>query len=488
MRLTFKLVASFMLAVVSVVILYGLVDITHETRLFRKDTDKLARDIHDSVHEQIAVASERGGRAGIIEVVQKTNQTLQHVRVRWVVFGPPFDRPDCPTVSPQNLNPHAIERHELIVAQDEDGALCLHSYWSIPINSIPNGGLEISRSMEELDEKRQSVVVRTIVQVTLTLLVLALVAAIVGIRHVGRPLRQLIDKTRRIAAGDLSRPVQIGSRDELGELAATINEMCAKLAEAQQRIQEETASRISAVEALRHVDRLRTVGRLAAGIAHQLGTPLNVVSGQAEMMVAGELSDEQIKSGAKVIYSETERMTASIRQLLDFARPSEPQRAQADVAQMVRETAALLTPVAKKNRVELELELPPQPLEACLDMGQIQQVVANLIMNAVQAMPQGGKIQVQLTEEDVAVPGGASGGLGSRVCLRVRDDGPGISEEDLEQVFEPFFTTKEVGEGTGLGLSIAYGIVHEHGGSINVSSQPGHGTCFTVLLPKELDA
>ena len=300
-------------------------------------------------------------------------------------------------------------------------------------------------------------------------------------------MEQLIDKTRRIGAGDLSGPVRVVSRDELGELAASLNQMCTNLLEAQQRIDEETASRISAVEALRHADRLRTVGRLAAGIAHQLGTPLNVVSGQAEMMAAGELSDEEIRLGAKVIYSETERMASSIRQLLDFARPSVPQRTDADLRQVVRDTASLLTPVAKKSGVELSLELPAEPLPACIDVGQIQQVVANLIVNAVQAMPQGGKIQIELSEKDAIAPHDTAEHSRPLVCLRVVDTGPGIAAEDLDQVFEPFFTTKNVGEGTGLGLSIAHGIAREHGGWIDVVSQGDRGTCFTVYLPKESD-
>lgn len=486
MRFTFKLVGSFVLAVVAVAIVHGYFEVQTEARRFSKETGDDARHIYDRLYQSVEAAWTRGGRTDVVDLIQKENEIQRRTRIRWVSFGARAGSSDCPSAPADRLNAVVIAKHESIRAKGGAGSAFLHTYWSVPAKSL-HGGLEISRPTDELDRKTQTVIVRKITQLSLTVLLVALVAALVGVRYVGRPLKQLTEKTRRIGAGDLTGPVRVRSRDELGELATSINQMCTQLLDAQQRIQEETSSRVAAVEQLRHADRLRTVGRLGAGIAHQLGTPLNVVSGQAEMIAAGELSDGEVKTGAKMIYSEAERMTSTIRQLLDFARPSTPQRTAADIAQVVRETASLLDAVAKKSNVELSLDVPEGTLQACIDVGQTQQALANLIVNAIQAMPEGGKVQIELKKHNPVAPNGPAQGRRAFVRLQVKDEGVGIAEEDLDQVFEPFFTTKDVGEGTGLGLSIAYGIIREQSGWIDVVSQPGHGTCFTVYLPEESD-
>src|SRR5208337_2658068 len=141
-----------------------------------------------------------------------------------------------------------------------------------------------------------------------------------------RPLDLLIAKARRIGGGDLTGPVHLRSRDELAELAENLNHMCAKLAESETRLRQETAARIMALEQLRHADRLKTVGRLASGIAHELGTPLNVVAGRAGLIGSGKLDSQQIVESAAAIKQEADKMTTIIRHLLDFARASTPRK------------------------------------------------------------------------------------------------------------------------------------------------------------------
>ena len=205
------------------------------------------------------------------------------------------------------------------------------------------------------------------------------------------------------------------------------------------------------------------------------------------MIAAGNLSQEDTKQSAQIIKTETDRITTIIRQLLDFARRSTPNRAAVDLCQLVTETTDLLAPLAEKRNVTIRNLAAQRTFPASVDAGQVQQVLTNLIVNAGEAMPDGGEVEIDVRREIVRRPDGEQPTEGPYLVLSVKDQGMGISEEDRDQLFEPFFTTKDVGEGTGLGLSIAYGIVQEHGGWIDVQSQRGKGSCFTVYLPAEVE-
>jgi signal transduction histidine kinase len=225
---------------------------------------------------------------------------------------------------------------------------------------------------------------------------------------------------------------------------------------------------------------------LAAGIAHELGTPLNVVSGRAGLIASGRLTPEDVHTSALAIKSEAERITAIIRQLLDFARRNTPQRKCVDLNEVIRRTQELLQPIAEKRNCTLRIESHVSPLMMQVDAGQMQQLFTNLLVNAGEAMPQGGPVEVVICRELVTPPSRTGLGAGEYARVDVRDQGEGMAPEIIEQIFEPFFTTKPVGEGTGLGLSIAYGIVQEHGGWIDVRSEQGKGSCFSVYLPVEV--
>jgi signal transduction histidine kinase len=255
----------------------------------------------------------------------------------------------------------------------------------------------------------------------------------------------------------------LASNDELGRLAQAISQMSHRLSE--QR------------DTIRHTDRLGTVGTLAAGVAHELGTPLNVVSGRAELIGSGKLTDQEVTSSAQTIKSESDRMTAIIRQLLDFARQTNSPRVVVELGEVVSRTTDLMRSLAKKSKVRIVDMLPDQPVHIDADAAQIQQVLTNLLTNAIAAMPDGGTATISL-----AVPPEAD-----RACVEVTDTGSGIDPQDIDRIFEPFYTTKDVGQGTGLGLSIAYGIVREHGGEIKVDSDSGKSTKFRVFLPLHHD-
>ena len=204
---------------------------------------------------------------------------------------------------------------------------------------------------------------------------------------------------------------------------------------------------------------------------------MNVVAGRAGLIGSGKLDSEQIVQSAAAIKLEADKMTLIIRQLLDFARASAPRKLPVDLRTIVRQTIDMLDSIAGKQKVQLIFTPEAEEAVAEVDAGQIQQVLTNLAINAIQAMPDGGQVRFSIDSRSGRSADGGSGGPSAFFAIQVRDQGVGIPEEHLPQLFEPFFTTKDVGAGTGLGLSIAYGIVQEHGGWIDVTSRVGEGSC-----------
>jgi signal transduction histidine kinase len=229
------------------------------------------------------------------------------------------------------------------------------------------------------------------------------------------------------------------------------------------------------------------VGKLGAGMAHELGTPLNVAWAHANMIARGEVAGAEVVESAKVIAEQSHQMTAIIRQLLDFARPRSVVKVPTDLVALARKTLSFLEPMAQKRSVKLGGLDRRDSLVTEVDPDQVQQVLTNLVVNAIQATGPGGSVEIVVADKVVQPPPDRGGAPGKWHCIEVRDTGVGIAPDDLLQLFEPFFTTKSVGEGTGLGLSVAWGIVRECGGWIEVQSQVGKGSCFAVFLPRRAE-
>jgi signal transduction histidine kinase len=255
--------------------------------------------------------------------------------------------------------------------------------------------------------------------------------------------------------------------------------MCAELEASRQRLKAETERRLAALDELRHAERLATVGRLASGIAHELGTPLNVVGARAKIIMSERLARSEMADNGRIILEQAERISRLVQQLLNYARKRQLQSEAAEVTTLAAEALELLRPVADGAGVELELIDEAEGARPEVDRVLLQQVFLNLAMNAIQAMPAGGRLQVQLRR--CAPPN--RDGAGESLAVTFRDQGEGIPEADKHRLFEPFFTTRQSGEGTGLGLSICQGIVEDHGGWIDVQSETGRGSTFTIYLP-----
>jgi signal transduction histidine kinase len=257
-----------------------------------------------------------------------------------------------------------------------------------------------------------------------------------------------------------------------------MNLMSSRLADAQE-------TRLKTLEELRHAERLNTVGKLASGLAHELGTPLSVIILRAKGIASGKRwAIEQVRESAQSIAEQATRMTNLVRELLDFARRRTPERAPVHMEGVVAKTKDFLSTVSARTHVRIESRRRARSDLVVGDAAQLQQVITNLLMNAVQAMPAGGIVEVRLDDVRAKQPADRGGGEGEFLRIQVRDQGPGIPREILPRVFEPFFTTKDVGEGTGLGLSVCYGIVRDHNGWIEVDSALGGGSTFSIFLPQ----
>jgi len=242
---------------------------------------------------------------------------------------------------------------------------------------------------------------------------------------------------------------------------------------------------LASAQELRRAEHLKTVGSIAAGLAHGLGTPLNVIDGRIQFILADASAGDGVRRNAAIIQEQTERIARIVQQLLDFSRSRTTDLAPVDLRDVVDGSTELLRPLAEKQGIALQASMPAGSVPVCVDVTQIQEVLANLVMNAVQAMPNGGHVTVDVRQGAADVSGGPGGATREWASVSVVDQGEGIDERNLKSLFEPFFTTKGRDQGTGLGLSIAREIISNHGGWIDAHSEKGVGSRFTVYLPLE---
>jgi signal transduction histidine kinase len=304
---------------------------------------------------------------------------------------------------------------------------------------------------------------------------------------IARPILRLRALSQAVAAGDLDQKTELNRPDEIGELAEAFDTMTLHLRERTDeaaRLYAETVQRNtelaeinarlqSTQQQLVQSEKLAAVGQLTAGIVHDVKNPLTVIKGMAEALQdEPELKPYANKELALIRESAT-KANQIVSDLLTFSRQSTPEMHQQDLKATVEAALRITAYLTRKASVQVITALPEQSVYMTYDAQQIEQVLVNLIQNAIQAMPQGGTLRVSLSQAAEAV------------ALAVQDTGVGIPPENLRRIFDPFFTTKPAGEGTGLGLSVSYGIIARHHGRIDVDSTVGQGTTFTILLPKQ---
>lgn len=349
------------------------------------------------------------------------------------------------------------------------------------------GVVDIGLSLAEIDRGLLALERRMLALSSAAVLGLVVLVGIVARRVVVRPVIQLLSGTEHVAKGELGQEIPVQSADEIGALARSFNHMTESLSRArrerrelmdglEREVEERTAALRAAQNQLVQSEKLASLGKLAASIAHEINNPLSGILTSSKLLLRtleeGRAADATptFVRHLRLMERETHRCTAIVRNLLDFARQREPTFTEADVNACVEEALTLLKNQIVIQKIALErryAQLPP----ACADFGQLRQAFVNVILNACEAMGEGGALTVstRLVDGDRTIEVG------------VRDTGGGIAPDHLSKILDPFFTTKE--KGTGLGLSVVYGVIARHGGTLDIQSELGRGTTVLIRLP-----
>jgi two-component system NtrC family sensor kinase len=365
------------------------------------------------------------------------------------------------------------------------------SCWSAACHEHPAGkpvlgGVAIAMSLEDEDNAVAALGRKTTFFSAIGVLLLAVAVGAFFRGRIIRPIGEIVAATERVAQGDLTHPIGMRRTDEVGLLAASFDQMTTSLGQAhdelrqlneslERQVEDRTNALRSAQAQLIQSEKMSSLGKLAASVAHEINNPLAGILTYAKLLIRlheeGELTEKARESctrNLRLVQRETERCSAIVRNLLDFARQRPPSLKDIDVSTVVEEALSLLSHRLLMQNVSLQKDLPPMPLVKA-DFGQLRQSFVNIALNACEAMTKGGSLTV------------VTRAMGTMVEVRMTDTGPGIAPEHLSHILDPFFTTKE--KGTGLGLSVVYGIIERHGGTLDVQSQLGQGTTVVARLP-----
>jgi signal transduction histidine kinase len=472
MKLARKLALAMIVGIALALSLHAVLGVEREIDLFMTDSRNDELVLGRALGPAFSRIWQLDGKRQALDLLQRVNAHEGTLRARWLSADrvPELDGPGS------NVTDDGL----IVVERKQGDDPALFTYVPVSLSRGDKSVIELTESSSPRREYVRASLIRAGITAAGIASWCAFIAALLGVAMVGRPIRALVEQARRIGAGDLEGRTPVLRHDELGELAVEMNAMAERLGVARDELAAETNARLGALNQLRHADRLATVGKLASGVAHELGTPLNVVAGRAKMIRTAAQVDETARKNARIVEEQADRMTRIIRQLLDFARAGQSSSERFEPKRLAEKTIALVQPDANRHGVRLELEAKERGPELLGDPSQIQQVLTNLIVNAIHSMSKAGTVTVSLGERELRRGGGP---LQNFVVLAVTDEGTGMTPEVAARVFEPFFTTKDVGEGTGLGLSVAFGIVEEHGGFLEVETAPERGSRFSVYLP-----
>lgn len=335
------------------------------------------------------------------------------------------------------------------------------------------GKLVVNRPLtdmrDDLRATKRAIMLSILGFVALTLLI----GWLLGNFYITRPLNTLIRAMQRVRVGDLSKPdLEVSRGKEIQQMSHEFGQMVTALAHAQRRIEREGEERRRLLLGLQNADKLISIGQLSAGLAHEIGSPLQVLVGRARMLSTRSHDVDEVQRNATILIEQGERITQIVEQLLQFGRRQPPSISEVNLPQTVQNVLDLLAFEARRQDISLQFDSPASLPRIQADAGQVQQIIFNLLTNALAAAPAESAIHIRLRLLD------------SSVSLEISDDGPGVEEALREQLFEPFFTTRAGDGGTGLGLAIVQALVQEHSGTIEYSAPESGGSRFLVKLPR----
>ena len=435
----------------------------------------------------IRLAVEHGLRTGTLADVQRLAADLvvrqtEIVRIR-LIDGKLAARLDSNLIAadpgvPLDQHRRVHETGQPAVVKYQSAGIPLHAViLPIRLGGAGDGVLEIAYVAGRLEADLLRENYRSMLSGVVLTVLLALVVWFALQRLVFRPVADLTQGIERVVAGETRATVPVRSGDELGQVAAAFNRMTERLDDARQQVEAETDRSLELMRRLRQTESLAIAGKLCSSIAHEVGTPLNIIAGRAELTLRALPKDSPLREDLNVIVAQIDRISRMIRAALDPFRQREPERAATELRSVAEVLRPLLQHFARSRGVRLAISMPRDLPPVLVDPGHLQQVLINLLTNAIEATPSGGRVELTtaLQADDDERPG---------VAIAVRDTGPGIPGDVLSKIFDPFFSTKPAREGSGLGLSICRDLVRSNGSAIRVASTPGDGATFTVWLPE----
>lgn len=484
MRISTRLLIAISIAVTIVMIVYGLIALRQREALLAdalaRETETLARTLQITTNN--ALRDERlQDLNDVLEQVADDPETYAAAVLSdsgTVFAGGPPSAIGCL----ERYAPLARQIGEVGGWADCDGRV----RWIALETRTPGSAIVVAR--------RATVIERDIVasrwRMSLTTLALAMAAGLaimVVLRtSLSRPLAEVMRGVQSLGAGTSPTEIRVGGGSgEITALAASFNEMAARLEDKQASLMREVEERLALERRLRKSEKFAALGRLTGGLAHELGSPLNVIGVRAEAIVSRPEDAPEARRQAEEILSEVERVAELMHGLSHVARRHRVKSGPVDLASVVADVLAEVANRVESLEIELERDLPREPAMILGDATLLHHAVLNLVTNAIQSLAKAEPprtLYLRLSRETVPSSGEATW------TLIVEDDGPGITDEDLAHVFEPFFTTKDVGEGMGLGLAISLGIVEEHQGSLTVEPPPGGGVRTVIRLPIRSEA
>ncbi len=355
------------------------------------------------------------------------------------------------------------------------------------------GVIDIGVALQEADRRVARTTRHTIIIGVVSTLIVCLLGALLVHRLVHRPVERLLVSTQRVAHGDLDCQIPVTSDDEIGQLTRSFVKMTEELKAAhsqlrgwagklEEEVENKTRELNRAQTQLIRSEKLSSVGLLAAGVAHELNSPLTGILTFAHILAKRVPAESEEQQRLLMIAKQAERCATIIRQLLDLSRERPPEKKMHELHAVLQQAISLVEHQPRFRQIRIPRDLDPSIQQVLIDAGQMQQVFLNLLVNACEAMPQGGTVDVRTRRiRPGQCPHVASDGEAVEIVFA--DTGVGIPPENIGKIFDPFFTSKDVGQGTGLGLSVSYGIIEGHGGHISVESTPGIGTIFAITLP-----
>ena len=507
--------------------LYGLASVQIRRGELRRDLERQSQALGGVLQVSLEAALQEGLYEDVRRLVYRVQQSVQPIGVAYVELrsgtaqAPPAGAPEAAARDGGVVDEQPEEESRYVpplpdAARDDrvrrvqiDGQPLgqhlerdgVRTYvYTVPLRD-DRGRVAAAIDLERDESDAESALATSEQNVAATVVLLgaglALLVWLLTQRAVSNPLVRLVEGIDEVSHGDLTRVLLRERDDEIGDLADRFNQMTGNLREARVETERSVEARLALESRLRHSEKLATVGQLAAQIAHEVGTPLGVIGGRARTMEKKAADPVEVQKNATIIFAQTARITKIIQRLLDMARTKAAVRAPVDLSAVVRDTLDFLEHQLLGAAVAVRIQpFEPDPdrggarrPRVIADADELQQVTLNLLVNAIQAMPAGGRIDIRMAGCTRRKPGLEMAPAGHYIELAVSDDGVGIAPEDRERIFEPFYSTKQEDGGTGLGLAVTLGIVKDSDGWMEIGDeQPGQGSTFRVFLPASADS